>query len=147
MTKKTKKFMKTVADVFGKKNCSVSLTCVACGISRQTFNVWLKEDPYFAELIDDSKEAQIDWWEQQAIKKGLDGDSSMIQFMLRTKAGSRGYDPAQVVKVSGSINAEITNTDVKKAITEVANMLKLSGIEPTEENISKALEQTKEKTP
>lgn len=99
----TKVDKKDLLKVFKKKLCNVSATCEAANISRQTFYEYMKKDKKFERAIEDAKEGLIDFAESKLMEGINNGDSGLIQFFLRTKGRSRGYDPATTLKLKGAI--------------------------------------------
>ena len=69
----------------------VASACKAAGISRYTFYEWCKNDPEFAEKVEDIKELQKDFCEALILKKMKEGDTTMIIFYAKTKMKDRGY--------------------------------------------------------
>ena len=69
----------------------VASACKAAGISRYTFYEWKKNDPEFAEKVEDIIELQKDFCEALILKKMKEGDTTMIIFYAKTKMKDRGY--------------------------------------------------------
>ena len=63
----------------------------AGNISRSTYYRYMKEDPEFAQAVEDIKESQIDYVEGELIKNISKGKETSIIFYLKSKAKDRGY--------------------------------------------------------
>ena len=63
----------------------------AGNISRSTYYRYMREDPEFAQAVEDIKEAQIDYVEGELIKNISKGKETSIIFYLKSKARDRGY--------------------------------------------------------
>lgn len=93
----------------------VSDACRAFGISRQTFYEWVKKDSVFAEMVEEAKEAAIDYVEGKLFSQIGQGDTTAIIFFLKTRGRNRGY--SERLEVTGkngsplfeSIKVEIVN--------------------------------------
>ncbi len=81
----------------------------AGNISRSTYYRYMKDDPEFAQAVEDIKEAQIDYVEGQLIKNISDGKETSIIFYLKSKAKKRGYTE----------KAELDVTSGGKSISEI----------------------------
>ena len=86
----------------------VASACKQAGISRFTFYEWYKNDPDFAEKVDDVKELQKDFAESLILKKMKEGDTTMIIFYAKTRMKDRGYVERQ----------EVTGADGKPLVSE-----------------------------
>jgi hypothetical protein len=81
----------------------VSTAAKQAGINRNTHYTWLKDDPEYAEAIDDISEAAIDFAESALHKKIQNGDTTSIIFYLKTKGKQRGYIERQEIQHSGIV--------------------------------------------
>jgi hypothetical protein len=70
---------------------NVSSACQACGISRKTFYAWKKENPDFADAVDEVTEMTVDNVESALYKNALDGNVTAQIFFLKTRGSSRGW--------------------------------------------------------
>jgi len=82
---------KDFIELFEKKACNISSTCMAVGIVRKTFYRWCKEDMEFKEKIDSLKASLVDTAETMLYKAITDGNMTAIIFFLKTKGKDRGY--------------------------------------------------------
>ena len=80
-----------IVEVFRKKACNVSATCIALNIDRKTFYDWKKKSPELSAMLDDACESLIDNAETMLLSKINDGDLTAIIFFLKTKGKKRGY--------------------------------------------------------
>lgn len=69
----------------------VSAACEMAGVSRMTYNRWIKADEDFAAKIKDMADFQCDFVESKLLKKIEEGDTTAIIFYLKTKGKKRGY--------------------------------------------------------
>lgn len=75
---------------------NVMLSCERCGISRGSFYEWVKNDPEFAQKIDDIKEGLLDGLENRVVQlanqdEKLDVALKATTAFLNAKAKSRGW--------------------------------------------------------
>jgi hypothetical protein len=89
--KNTKRDDERLVLTFIKKAGSVSDTCAAIGISRQTFYRWMQETPELETEIENAKEALIDFVETKLLESIKEGNVAAIMFFLKTKGKGRGY--------------------------------------------------------
>lgn len=82
--------------------------CEAIGVERNTIYRWRKEDPEFNEACDGILEVALDLAETALLKNIQKGDTKAIEFFLRCKGKSRGYDQRQEF----DINAVVTRPRV-----------------------------------
>lgn len=84
---KKEKFLQAYKNSLG----IVSAACDMAGISRMTYNRWIKADEDFAAKIKDMADFQCDFVESKLLKKIEEGDTTAIIFYLKTKGKKRGY--------------------------------------------------------
>jgi hypothetical protein len=94
---------------------NVSATCRNSNISRETFYRWFREDPAFAEKINDVDEANLDFTESMLLKNIREGKEASIFFHLKTKGKRRGY--IETVEQDITINPFLTL--MKEATSDV----------------------------
>jgi len=100
-----KEFLKSLEEAYG----IISTACNNQHISRQTFYNWKKDDPEFAEAVEDINQAAIDHVESKLMEKvngvsaitynakgepnvyDLPPSDTAIIFFLKCKAKKRGY--------------------------------------------------------
>ena len=80
----------------------------AGNISRSTYYRYMREDPEFAQAVEDIKEAQIDYVEGQLIKNISDGRETSIIFYLKSKARDRGYAEKVDITSGGKSLTDLT---------------------------------------
>lgn len=115
-------YKKRFLDVLKKSRGIISSACESVDMSRQTYYNWLKEDPEFAEQVDEVQESMIDFVESKLMQKingitmlGKPGESedeedptytlppsdTAIIFFLKTKGKKRGYVEKTEIQHSG----------------------------------------------
>lgn len=72
-----------------KDGSTVSAACHACGISRNTFYSWLKEDSAFATKVDEAQKSRIQHVEDSLYKKAIEGNMTAIIFFLCNREPER----------------------------------------------------------
>jgi transposase-like protein len=91
----------------------IACTCKKVGVSRQTFNYWVRTDEDFSEKVQEILEEQIDFVENQLLKGVENGNDKLIQFYLRTKGKKRGYGESTDFTTKGeAISQPIINISV-----------------------------------
>ena len=97
----------------------VASACKAAGISRYTFYEWKKNDPEFAEKVEDIIELQKDFCEALILKKMKEGDTTMIIFYAKTKMKDRGFvERQEVTGADGSALVQPQSVDFSKLTEE-----------------------------
>jgi hypothetical protein len=112
-----KQFLKSLEEAYG----IISTACNNQHISRQTFYNWKKDDPEFAEAVEDINQAAIDHVESKLMEKvngvtigkydnegelstyELPPSDTAIIFFLKCKAKKRGYVERTELDVSGAL--------------------------------------------
>ena len=89
-----------------KSFSNVSAACALANVSRNTHYQWYEKDVVYREMIDDLRQILDDNIETKAISKCLngEGDSHLIQFMLKTRLKHRGYIEKTQVEHLGELN-------------------------------------------
>ena len=84
------------------------------GISRCTFKKWIDNDPEFAAAVKAVEEQRLDFFEMAVLDEAfIQRTPKLLEVMTRILLRERGFDPAQKVEVSGSINV-IGLDDIRK---------------------------------
>jgi hypothetical protein len=122
-------FLQAMAKSFG----NVSASAKAVGVSRATPYLWAKEDPEFKKEMEsiDYQEAYMDAIEQKLAKLGLiDENPTVLIFLAKTKAKSRGYIETQESKhsgIPGNITINVTSKENAEKLQEfITNGSKLN---------------------
>lgn len=84
---KKKTFLANMSSTLG----NITSSCIAAGISRQTYYNWIKEDWEFMQSVEDVFEESIDFAESSLMEQIKNGDTTATIFYLKTKGKSRGY--------------------------------------------------------
>jgi hypothetical protein len=113
-------FLQAMVKSFG----NVSASAKAVGVSRATPYLWAKEDPEFKEAMEsiDYQEAYMDAIEQKLAKLGLiDENPTVLIFLAKTKAKSRGYIETSESKhsgIPGNITINVTSKENASKLQE-----------------------------
>lgn len=91
-------------EIFKNTLCNITKACEKANITRQTFYVWCNSDRQFAEAIENIRESELDWAENQLKLKMAEKDTTAIIFFLKTKAKNRGYIERQEYQVQAVQN-------------------------------------------
>ena len=99
-TKRTKKDKKSFLEIFAKKDCHISKTCIAAKIGRRTYYEWLDADEDFKQAVDDVKESLKDDTEEYLLEACKAGNVTAIIFRLKTICKERGYDETHQIEIT-----------------------------------------------
>lgn len=69
----------------------VTTACKQIGITRQTHYRWLREDPQYADDVQDLANVTLDFAESKLHEQIMEGNTAAIIFFLKTKGKGRGY--------------------------------------------------------
>lgn len=88
-------------EAYKKSFGNVTVATKAIGLDRTRYYAWLREDPEFAQAIEDVKpdEVFVDFVENALHKRIDKGDTTAIIFALKTKGKKRGYVERQEMHV------------------------------------------------
>lgn len=81
----------TIVEVYRKKGCNISATCLALGIARKAFYNWKNKDEKLREMLEEAEEALLDFAESKLMDNINKGDTTSLIFFLKTKGKRRGY--------------------------------------------------------
>lgn len=84
---KKRELIKALASSLG----NVTEATRAVGIDRSTYYKWLKEDPDFAQSIEEVNDEQIDYVESKLLQRINEGDTTATIYYLKTKGKRRGW--------------------------------------------------------
>lgn len=94
---------KAVIEAYRQTLANASLACKACGINRDTFYTWLKNDAEFARQIEDIRNNDVcDFIEDALMNKIKEGDTTAIIFASKTRLKHRGYVERQEQVIVGN---------------------------------------------
>lgn len=102
MGKRKKIAREKIVEVFSKKGCNVSATCIALDIDRGTFYKWKNADSVLSNMLKEAEEAVIDNAESKLLQKINEGDTTCLIFYLKTKGKNRGY--VEKTEVNATVN-------------------------------------------
>ena len=89
---------------------NITISCEAAGVSRSSYNVWIKNDPEFARKLAEiePEEIMLDFGEHKLMERIAKGDTLATMFLLKTKGKRRGYIERQEVAHEGDVVKQIT---------------------------------------
>lgn len=91
-------------------NFNASLACRKVGISVRTLQLWTRNDPEFARLMDEIHFHKGNFFESALIKKVKQGDTSAVIFANSTFNRDRGYSTKVIHEHKGSV--EVTHKHI-----------------------------------
>ncbi len=94
---KTEQHKKAIIEALEKSLGVVTTACKKVGIGRTTFYGWLKDDPDFAEKVNDIQEIALDFVESKLFENIKDGKTAEMIFYLKSKGKKRGYVERQEI--------------------------------------------------
>jgi hypothetical protein len=108
---------------------NITISCESAGVSRSSYNVWVKNDPEFARKLAEiePEEIMLDFGEHKLMERIAKGDTLATMFLLKTKGKRRGYIERQEVAHEGDVVKQIT-VNVLKA-NHIEDVPKLDGDE------------------
>jgi hypothetical protein len=110
----TVKNKKAFLNKFESNSFHIANTCKSVGIDRQTYYMWIKNDPEFKIEMDVLVEKINDDIEKTLVSKAKEGNTDLIKFWAKTKMKHRGFaeDPEQATHVTA------INITFEKAVDE-----------------------------
>jgi hypothetical protein len=93
-------------EVYEKKAGNIRETCIAVRMPRSKYYVWRRNDPAFAQTVDDVLEGLKDFAESKLMVNISLGKEASIFFFLKCKAKDRGYIERVDINHSGRLSLE-----------------------------------------
>ena len=103
---------------------NITISCESAGVSRSSYNVWIKNDPEFARKLAEiePEEIMLDFGEHKLMERIAKGDTLATMFLLKTKGKRRGYIERQEVAHEGDVVKQITVNVLKAShVDELTN--------------------------
>ena len=103
---------------------NITISCESAGVSRSSYNVWIKNDPEFARKLAEiePEEIMLDFGEHKLMERIAKGDTLATMFLLKTKGKRRGYIERQEVAHEGDVVKQITVNVLKAShVDELPN--------------------------
>jgi hypothetical protein len=103
---------------------NITISCESAGVSRASYNVWVKNDPEFARKLAEiePEEIMLDFGEHKLMERIAKGDTLATMFLLKTKGKRRGYIERQEVAHEGDVVKQITVNVLKAShVDELTN--------------------------
>lgn len=98
--------------------------CAAAKIRRDTYYLWAKEDPEFAQAVQHAKESCKDLFEGLLLKQARAGNVGAIMGWLNANAKDRGYGYNRI-EHSGPGGGPITHVDLSgKSAAEIREIMR-----------------------
>ena len=98
-------------DSFADHGFSVTDTCAAVGISRQTFYVWKDSSPEFLAAFEQNRKRLVELAERNLFRFLEEGDKDMTKFALEKLAKNKGYGKEVVIQTKGEPRPPIAWSD------------------------------------
>jgi hypothetical protein len=98
-----KKMLKALAE----NGMIIGTACRACGVGRQTYYSWIKDDPDFKKQVDELGELDLDLAEQGLQHHLKEKNMTAIIFTLKYKGRSRGYTQRKEVVDKSTVRDEL----------------------------------------
>jgi hypothetical protein len=70
---------------------NVLKSCEVAGVSKSSYYNWMKEDPEFAEAVEEVDNVQFDFVQSKLFEQVEEGNTACIIFYLKTKGKKKGY--------------------------------------------------------
>jgi len=106
---------------------NISEACQVAGITRKTFNQWIKNDAAFAEAYEELEEAKTDWVEakvfEQANQNTMAGVTASL-FLLKCRGKKRGYVEKQEIDINNKLSGGVIISPAPVTETEWCNVAK-----------------------
>ena len=114
-----KELMELFKAKYEKTGGNVKLSCIAVGISRQTYYNWIKQNPEWEQLLKHEKEGAKDNVESALYKAALGGNVTAMIYFLNWNARDRGYNlplftPSDQITPTKFVFKEINKDNFKK---------------------------------
>lgn len=117
--------LKNVVEVYRKKGCNITATCVALkNISRTTFYKWREEDEKLDEALTNVEEELIDFSESKLMEQVSEGNLTAIIFHLKTKGKKRGYIEGLEVEDKKTSDLDLSGLSDEEIATVMALLRK-----------------------
>ena len=127
---------KAFTHFFFKYNGNVAAACTSAGVTRATFDSWLKRCPEISQQITDVNEAMLDLAEQQLLRNISLGKENSLFFFLCNKGKHRGWQDVRKLSAPRmkAININIGYFGEKREKPEV-KMIESSEVKLDEEQV------------
>jgi hypothetical protein len=123
LNKKQKdEFKLKFVEQFHKNMGLMNFTCNQLGVTRATICNWKKDDPVFAELLDDAKEFSKDFAESKLFNAIRESNLTAVMYFLNNRARDRGYGAQSQTEVK--VDSRTMQTTITVIDTETQNELK-----------------------
>ena len=96
---------------------NVTVSAPLAGIERTTHYVWMKEDPDYAEAVNELKNVAVDFYEQALHERIKAGSDAAVIFALKTQGRSRGWQERQELKVEHNYS-DMSDEELDRMIQE-----------------------------
>lgn len=116
--RKTKVTDAKIVEVYEKKGCNISATCIALDINRTTFYKRREKSEKLHQQLTDVEESLIDYTESKLLEQIQDGNMTAIIFHLKTKGKKRGY-----IETTEIEEHRTTDIDMSKLSDEEINTM------------------------
>jgi len=114
----TTKTRKTLYETLKANQGRISKSCEMVGISRMTYYNWRKKHPKWAKQIDEIENNFIEAIKVKGISLAIEGNTSMIQFILKNKLSDEFNVPDKIAPTDPSGQKSWSFHEFVKAVNE-----------------------------
>lgn len=113
MKHNSKQYKKNLLTALRNHAGLITPACREVGISRQQYYYYLKNDPEFAEAVENIHEETIDYVESKLLEKIEQGSEKCILFFMKYRGKKRGYSDNIDITSNGETINSISNINIK----------------------------------
>jgi hypothetical protein len=99
------------------------------GITKRKLDVWMNEDPEFAEMVEEMNYHKKNFFEELLVQRARAGDTQAIVFANKTLNKDRGYGVSMSVQHSGSVTHAVGSFDLADLLPYMAEAVKMGVLE------------------
>ena len=117
---KIKRKKELIIEELAKSSGMIVKSCEKVGICRASFYKWIKEDPVFAQAVDDIEFELVEHVEDKLLTQINKGDINAIKLFMQYKGKKKGYvkDENVNVTITGDVKFKFGNIIENKPNTD-----------------------------